>query len=133
MLRLLHRLYSILLLLSFVLPMAVPAFALAQDDAGLPACCRKGGKHHCAGSMAGMAMSAASQDGPRWKQPVERCPYCPATTVSAHTQVQLAVAAIDTLQLPVGTHPTGVVQTESKWRMSRERSRQKRGPPQFHL
>jgi hypothetical protein len=27
------------------------------------------------------------------------------------------------------THPAGVAQTESKWRISHDRSRQKRGPP----
>jgi hypothetical protein len=30
---------------------------------------------------------------------------------------------------PPFAHPAGVVQTESKWRIARDRSRQKRGPP----
>ncbi len=47
--RLMRRLLSILLLAAFALPFVAPGLALAQDsDAGLPACCRRHGQHHCA-------------------------------------------------------------------------------------
>jgi hypothetical protein len=43
-----RRLLSILLLAAFALPLFAPGLALAQDpDAGLPACCRRHGQHHC--------------------------------------------------------------------------------------
>lgn len=44
-----RRLLSILLLAALALPLVAPMLALAQDpDAGLPACCRRHGQHHCA-------------------------------------------------------------------------------------
>ncbi len=44
-----RRLLSILLLAAFALPLIAPLLAFAQDpDAGLPACCRRHGQHHCA-------------------------------------------------------------------------------------
>jgi hypothetical protein len=51
-----RRLLSILLLAAFALPLVAPGLALAQGpDAGLPACCRRHGQHHC-------AMSATERD-----------------------------------------------------------------------
>lgn len=43
-----RRLLTLVLLAAFMLPMAAPLLALAQDpDAGLPVCCRRHGAHHC--------------------------------------------------------------------------------------
>ena len=68
-----------------------------------------------------------AKHAPQFQAPVEKCPYCPA-----------AVAMIGyTLFPPVGqaiyaelhAHPAVAAQAESKLRISRGRSRQKRGPP----
>jgi hypothetical protein len=57
-----------------------------------------------------------------------RCPYAPGSVVTAHSKT-LAARTAEALLNPVSSHPAGVVQTESKRRISLDRSRQKRGPP----
>lgn len=125
----LRRLFSILLLAVFVLPLVLPLFALGQDaDAGVPACCRRNGKHHCMMSI-GERTQLASHD-PQFQGPVEKCPYCPASAVASHPN-PLAAPAAQAIFAEIVSHPTSAAQTESKWRMARDRSRQKRGPPLF--
>jgi hypothetical protein len=121
-----RRLLSILLLAVFGLPIATPLFALSgSQDSVLPACCRKGGKHHC------MSMAQHNQlagDGSQWTAPVDRCPYCPASVAVSHVD-HLALTASQVIFAGVVSHPAVHAQTESKRRISRDRSRQKRGPP----
>jgi hypothetical protein len=84
------------------------------------------GKHHCAMSPA--ARVALEDKGAHFNGPAEGCPYCPKAVVSA--QVNLVSVAESGAELPnPATHPNGIAQSESKWRMARERARQKRGPP----
>ncbi len=90
------------------------------------ACCRRDGKHHCADAMA-RAMESDGQ-GTRVTAPPERCPFCPAGTATAYHGLTAIAQEQSELALLV-TRPTGVAQTESKLRISRSRSRQKRGPP----
>jgi hypothetical protein len=125
-----RKLLSILLLLATVLPVAAPAFALGQDaDAGLPACCRRHGKHHCMmGAAERGALVASTSKAPAWQTPLERCPYCPAAVAAMHPNV-LAAPAAEALYAGVVSHPAGAAHVESKLRISRDRSRQKRGPP----
>ena len=58
----------------------------------------------------------------------EKCPYCPGTVVVTHTGVS-TVPASEANFAALVSHPAGVAQTECKWRIARDRSRQKRGPP----
>ena len=69
----------------------------------------------------------ASRD-PQFQTPAEKCPYCPANVATVHgnTFVMLPAQAIFA---EVVAHPAVAPQTESKLRISRNRSRQKRGPP----
>jgi hypothetical protein len=60
--------------------------------------------------------------------PLDKCPYCPAAVMVTHHNL-LAIGKSESIFASLVTRPTGVVQTESKWRLSRDRSRQKRGPP----
>jgi hypothetical protein len=125
-----RRLLAISLLVVFGLPLVSPLFALGAIGASLPACCRRAGKHQC--EMSAEARAALSQHGPMFGAQVEKCPYCPAS---------VGVRIGNTLAAPVGqavyaalvAHPSGVVQTESKLRVSLGRSRQKRGPPAISL
>ncbi len=122
-----RKILSILLLAIFGLPLVSPLLAFGADaDASLPICCRKDGKHHCMRSM-GESGRLAEQD-PAFRSLPGKCPYCPATVVSAHADVLSAppMAAVFALS---ASHPAGVAQAESKRRISRDRSRQKRGPP----
>lgn len=124
-----RKLLSILLLAVFSLTFIAPLFAMAgQVDGGVPICCRREGKHHC-----GMSMTERSPAAPRHPQvhaPLDRCPFCPKAMPATHPDVSTSAVSASVLAALV-SHPAGIAQTESKWRISRDRSRQKRGPPAF--
>jgi hypothetical protein len=68
-----RRVLAITLLLAFASPLVVPLCAATADpEAGLPACCRSHGKHHCAM----MHMMLAANRGPALTTPP--CPLYPA-------------------------------------------------------
>jgi len=124
----LRRLFSILLLVVFSLPFLAPLMALGQGpEAGLPACCRRNGKHHCMMSMA--ERNQAASHAPQFQAPAEKCPCCPATVASAHRDPLSRPETGQAIFANIVSHPTLAPQTESKRRISRDRSRQKRGPP----
>lgn len=124
-----RRLLSILLLLTFLLPSFGAAMAAGVDsESQLPACCRRGGAHQCALTVA-QREKLLGQRGPAWRAKREMCPCCPSTAVGAHVEVLAGPVDGGALVLPVGSHPRGVAQTRSMWRVARERSRGKRGPP----
>lgn len=93
-----RRGFSILLILFFGLgPLA--ATLEASDDAGLPACCRRNGAHHCAMSME-MAASAQAQPGstPTVSAPLT-CPAYPGSEAAVMGSVLALVT--DQTNLPV--------------------------------
>lgn len=123
----LRKLLAITLLVLFGLPLVQPLFALtARSEANLPACCRRGGKHDCTENMAERSQSA-SRD-PQFQAPTEKCPYCPASVAVVHDNTFVPPIAQAVFAALIA-HPGVVAQTESKLRISRNRSRQKRGPP----
>jgi hypothetical protein len=123
----LRKFLSILLLAGFGLPLVSPLLALgATSNAGLPACCRRNGKHHCVVSMTERSKILAH--GTQISGPIEKCPYCPTAVAVTHHDL-LAIGKSESVFASLVTRPAGRVQTESKWRISRDRSRQKRGPP----
>lgn len=122
-----RRLLSIALLLLIGFPLISPLLAQGNtSDSRLPACCRRNGKHHC---MMGQLERASAASGKiEVGAPPEKCPYCPSSVATA-AQSPLALAATVRVFGTLDTLPAVVAQTESKWRIARERSRQKRGPP----
>ena len=70
--------------------------------------------------------------GPAFTAPPRKCPYAPARAVATHPPLS-AAPVVRSSFLPLTAHPAGVVQTESKWRIARDRSRPKRGPPERSL
>ena len=122
-----RRLISILLLALFGLPFVSPLFALGSDaDPGLPACCRRSGKHQC------MTVvnwdGSGSQHGIQFSALVEKCPYYPSVVAMVHPT--LFVASMGrVLFAGLVSQPTRAAQVESKLHLSQERSRSKRGPP----
>ena len=121
-----RRFLSILLLAFFGLALASPLLGLGVNgDAGLPACCRRTGKHHCA---MGTADRNQDQHGPTLSMISEKCPCCPGVIPSMQPNV-LGPPAAGAIYAHIVSHPACVAQTESKWRIARDRSRQKRGPP----
>jgi hypothetical protein len=125
--RLLRRLLSILLLVVFGLPVVSPLFALSTTEAArLHACCRREGKHHCMDSVAGQGNLRRS--GTKFNAPADKCPYGPSVVTATRNEL-LAPPIGDAVFALLVSHPSGVMQTESIQRISRDRSRQKRGPP----
>jgi hypothetical protein len=127
----LRQLCAITLLAVFGLPFASVLFALAsKHEAQLPACCRRAGMHHCAENTTGGLQAAVSQTGLRSSQPA--CPYYPASLrISQHSDSGLTAAAASFAAIV--SHPAAQAQTQTKWRIARDRSRNKRGPPFLSL
>jgi hypothetical protein len=129
--RAVRRLLALAIAVLIVLPAISPLFALSSGgaDPSRPACCRRDGKHHCmSADMDGNASS--TQSGTRLTAAMvsERCPYgAKALPGSIHPDwtlhIQKAVFA------GIVAHPAAASQTESKRRISADRSKRKRGPP----
>lgn len=113
---------SLLLAICFS-TLAAPAFA--ADDSNLPQCCRRNGEHHC--DMA--TEDAARVDGTSFQSIRMRCPafpvanFAPVSPYVAFLNDSIAIFA------SVVSHPSIHIQTEARYRVSFNRSRQKRGPP----
>lgn len=123
----LRRLLAITLLVMLGLPLASPLFAItAKSGNGLPACCRQGGKHHCMSDLTELPEGASVSR--EFRAPVDRCPYSPGLT-SAVRPSQAILSTGDAIYAGLISHPAVVAQTQSKWRIARDRSRLKRGPP----
>jgi len=124
----LRKLIAITLLAIFGLPFAASLFALTpQSDANLPACCRRGGKHHC-------MMSTAERrnllgDEPGFTAPPEKCPYCPANVMGVHSPVHFKPSFGSVLRAAFVSQRAGVAQTKSKFLIAGDRAHAKRGPP----
>lgn len=109
-----------------------PAMTLvpASEESRLPACCRRGGPHHC---MMSMAELASVEDGhPHLSAPSPICPYCPARLAASHSPHSLHQSIPGNLISP-SSRPSGVVQSKSRRRICRDRAWSKRGPPQSQL
>ncbi len=129
----LRRLLAILLLAVFGLPIVSSSLALGQGaEAGLPACCRRVGQHHCAMTMGERAEAVAGTQEKAWRTPAETCPYCPASVVAAHRDSPgLPLAAVGFAH--AASVMVQVRAAECVWRVARERARQTRGPPRMFV
>jgi hypothetical protein len=117
-----RRAYAILLLAVFSFSLISPV-VFAGVDAKLPACCTRGGKHHCS------SISAADPVSGPLLQARQQCPYYPkAGAVPVHTYATLDRSS-QTFFAAIHSHPAVHAQTEARYRTSFNRSRQKRGPP----
>ena len=125
-----RRALSILLVVVFGMPALVPLLgAVAPDEANVPACCRRHGQHHCLMSDSEWStLQARGVAAPQFRAPAPKCPY-QRQAVRAVLQGQLAVPIWQVVYAALASYPTGLAQPQSKWRVSRERARQKRGPP----
>lgn len=103
------------------------AAVIPAGDAGssLPACCRRAGKHGCA--MTAAAPSGASGSALQ----AAPCPMYPrAVAIPAQAKANGVTASAATLAANV-SHSALQPQTEARYRISYNRSSQKRGPPSF--
>lgn len=127
-----RKLLAITLLALMGLPFASSLFALApKDNDNLPACCRKNGKHHCMMSMADRSSLASA--APAFAAPLDKCPFTPPALPANTHQLTLAAPQRQMFFAEIASHPAVTAQTESKRRISLDRSRQKRGPPTFSV
>ena len=113
------------------LPLIVPAW-VARTGSSVPPCCRRNGQHRCV--MGSVDADAATIDQESTSDSAInairlRCPYCPAAlTIRAGSNVALVKNQPATF-LPLFSHPTAQTQIEARYRVSFNRSRQKRAPP----
>lgn len=115
----------------FSFPAVAPLFAgTAESEARLPACCRKNGKHHC--MMGAEGSSQLAQAGLYLTAPAEKCPYYPKA-IKALRSDPYKVPTAEAVFASLMGHPAGTAQTDAKRRISRDRSRLKRGPPTSFL
>jgi len=123
-----RRLISLSLILVFSWMLIASAFAPGAE-ASLPACCRRNGKHHCMTRMM-MEPELAESPGTHLSAPSEKCPFFPKGRLFIPTSVHfVALPANGTFYAALQSHPACCAQTEAQFRISFDRSRQKRGPP----
>jgi hypothetical protein len=104
----------------------LPALS-GSSDLTIPLCCRKNGKHHCM-----MRSAQVSNSGTVITAIAEKCPCCPQATTAS--QVRLCTPGIsEAVFAGLVRHPAVSPQTEASYRVSYDRSRQKRGPPSLIL
>lgn len=115
--------FALTLLGVFLVEPALPALSPGTES-DLPACCRKGGKHHCA--MRKPAPSA----GPTFAESGNPCPLFPKSGPARNPVSSLMPSPAQFCSAPVPTYTTPLAQTEALYRIAYNRSRQKRGPPQ---
>ena len=124
----LRKLLAITLLALLGQPFVQPLLAWnATGKASLPACCRRNGKHHCIMSMA-ERLQLISRD-PQFRAPREKCPYRQRSTALPIRGRTFISPVGQGIFADLTSQRAAVAQTESKFRISRDRSRQKRGPP----
>jgi hypothetical protein len=114
------------LLAVLFVPLFTTLFALtAQGEQRLPACCRRGGAHHC---MEAMQKLESAGDGLQVGAIHAPCPFYPHAVVSvSHAEPALVAASL--LFAEVVSHPALHAQTEAWARVAEEGARHKRGPP----
>lgn len=122
-----RRLFAITLMLLFSFSLIAPLFAPDAAAASLPACCRRGGKHQCA-----MLSGTGSQQGASISILAEKCPYAPEAPATIHLSI-IAPSAGDAVFAGLISHPAVHAQIAAQYRISFDRSRQKRGPPSLIL
>jgi hypothetical protein len=76
--------------------------------------------------------SQPSKNNVQFDAPIENCPYYPGAVAASHSDPYIVPIA-EAVFASLVSHPSGVAQTESKRRISRDRSRLKRGPPTLLL
>jgi hypothetical protein len=121
-----RRVPAILLVFLFSFSLMGPAL-FVDDESNLPACCRRGGKHHCA--MMDRDMAQTPSTGLAVDALRTRCPFFPnGGAVLPHSGAALLAAS-----QPAGVSIVGQIaapaQAEAGYRTSFNRAHHKRGPP----
>lgn len=102
----------------------------ASEDAGLPACCRRLGAHHCAMAMGMAAAMIDAAPGKAIFAAPATCPEFPGTAAATASSPQALTASpigLPALLAQLHTPPA----TRAAARLSLIRTRSGRGPPAF--
>ncbi|MGA9586815.1 MAG: hypothetical protein WBQ95_15880 [Terracidiphilus sp.] len=102
------------------------AFSFSNPEANLPACCRRNGPHHCA--MTGNAERSLGS-GSKAHTIYERCPFYPRAAAVPAFPFHAAPSPSRSNFAQIASHPANHPQIDALYRLSLDRSRQKRGPP----
>ncbi|HTW48097.1 MAG TPA: hypothetical protein VMD92_09115 [Acidobacteriaceae bacterium] len=119
-----RRALAIFLLAGFSFPLIAPLFTSGPSEASLPACCRRNGKHHC--MMYAMMMGEAPSRNPTVE---EKCPYAPFAGRSLMLPHAFTPRGVPAMAEQAVTSAAIVRDPEAGYRISADRTRQKRGPP----
>jgi hypothetical protein len=117
---------AILMLLIFRSFLGVPLLAISSNSQNdLPACCRRNGTHHC------MLRMLEGNPGTRQASALpDKCPFFPhAWQVTPVQHRAIAPSPVGAFYASLQSHPACHAQSEAQCRISFDRSRQKRGPP----
>ena len=109
-------------MLIFSLPLVSSLLGERMAEAGLPACCRRDGRHHCALSAEELTQGSGMHTV------TEKCPYTPAAPAVV-VLPSFTPSPAATIFAGLIHHPAISPQTEAQLRVSFDRVRQKRGPP----
>lgn len=125
----LRRAYAVLLLAVFSFPLISPLLSAPRPESKLPPCCRKDGKHAC-----GMMPVADADHAPGDSALKGRKTPCPLFPTGKATPAMAKASALGggyTFAVPVYQLSAFAGQPEARYRISFNRSCQKRGPPSF--
>jgi hypothetical protein len=115
-----HRIWAMLLVAVFSFTLIDPG-VFAAGERNLPACCRAGGKHHCAAGGHQSSSGPALQSGACPRFSIEQA--APPAPLAGEVKLSQAIFAA------IVSHPTAQPQDEAFGRVSFDRSSRKRGPP----
>jgi hypothetical protein len=105
--------------------------ASSDPDSGLPACCRRHGKHRCA--MMDRYLKSSDSGTPQIRTTPQHCPFYPHSSNAPVVRYHARLAPSAGIFAQVVSHPAVRPQTHAVYRLSLDRSRQKRGPPTHFL
>jgi len=120
-----RRVLAIALLTLFSLSLIPPSAFASDPEAGLPACCRRAGKHHCSLAAGGSSSGPALQSSP--------CSVFPgARGVTASPNVGTVAMPLVSRVLHPSTS-ANVLANETPSKVLFHSPRQHRGPPAFFV
>lgn len=125
-----RRVPATLLVFVFSFSLMGPAL-FVDDESNLPACCRRGGKHHCSmmGGMTGAEMAQAPSSGAAADALHTRCPFFPNGGAVIPESGPALLATSETAGVSSVSWTADRTQVEAGYRISFSRSHYKRGPP----
>lgn len=121
-----RRFPAILLLALFSFSLLSPAFS-SDSDARLPACCRRGGQHHCS-----MAVGGDSSSGVSFKAN-GRCPMYPGVMLYPGGSSAARITSAPSLDPPDMGRTLLIHSIRPIRAILHTRAHYKRGPPAFSL